>query len=151
MNTNANENNSLVIGCIYKHPCKNLSHLAQFNSKYNEVIKSINKTATCIIGGDYNIDLLEYDDKKQIGENLDMNLENNYTPCITLPTRITHHSATLIDQIYLRLPKPKLQAKVCSGNLFCSITDHLMSFILVELEIDISKEPLCSPFHKKSY
>ena len=140
MNTNANENNSLVIGCIYKHPCKNLSHLAQFNSKYNEVIKSINKTATCIIGGDYNIDLLEYDDKKQIGENLDMNLENNYTPCITLPTRITHHSATLIDQIYLRLPKPKLQAKVRSGNLFCSITDHLMSFVLVEMEIDNSKE-----------
>ena len=62
-------------------------------------------------------------------------MENNFITCITLPTRITSHSATLIDHIMARLPKSKVQCKVNSGNLLCDITDHLANFTIIELNI----------------
>ena len=71
---------------------------------------------------------------------LSFNLENNFIPCITLPTRITEKSATLIDHIFLRLPLQKIQNRVDAGNLFCSITDHLMNFILIETHTKNNKE-----------
>ena len=120
---------NVVLGCIYRHPNGNISH---FNEQYLKVLESINKNETCVIGGDFNIDLLQYE-KNPIGDYLTINLENNFTPCITLPTRITAQSATLIDQIFVKLPVKKLQTKVSSGNLFCSISDHLMNFVLLEL------------------
>ena len=83
------------MGCIYRHPNGNITH---FNEQYLKVLESINKNETSVIGGDFNIDLLHYN-KNTIGEYLTINLENNFTPCITLPTRITAQLATLIDQL----------------------------------------------------
>ena len=120
----------VVLGCIYRHPGGNISH---FNEQYQSVLESINKNETCIIGGDFNIDLLQFEKHTATGDYLTINLENNFTPCITLPTRITADSATLIDQIFVKLPAKKLQTKVSSGNLLCSISDHLMNFVLLEL------------------
>ena len=130
------KNEKIIVGCIYRHPNTRLDH---FNETYSKYIQKLNKNATCIIGGDFNIDLLQFE-RNNINEFLATNLENNFTPCITLPTRITEKSATLIDHIYIRLPMQKMQTKVDSGNLFCSITDHLMNFILLETSTKNSKE-----------
>ena len=130
------KNEKIIVGCIYRHPNTRLDH---FNETYSKYIQKLNKNATCIIGGDFNIDLLQFE-RNNINEFLATNLENNFIPCITLPTRITEKSATLIDHIYIRLPMQKMQTKVDSGNLFCSITDHLMNFILLETSTRNSKE-----------
>ena len=127
---------NIIVGSIYRHPNGNLTH---FNDLYSNLLDSIKERQTCVIGGDFNIDHLQFE-KKQIGEFLTTNLENNFTPCITLPTRLTTHSATLIDQIYLKLPIKRLQSKVHSGNLYCSISDHLMNFVLLELENKTTKD-----------
>ena len=131
-----NNNETVVLGCIYRHPNGNPSH---FNEQYQKVLENTNNNETCVIGGDFNIDLLQHE-INTTGDYLTINLENNFTPCITLPTRITPHSATLIDHIFVKLPVKKLQTKVNSGNLFCSISDHLMSFVLLELESKKIKE-----------
>ena len=52
-------------------------------------------------------------------------------PFITLPTRITSHSATLIDHIFVRFDKT--DRPICSGNFFCSITDHLPNFAIIDI------------------
>ena len=130
------KNEKIIIGCIYRHPD---AHLEHFNDVYSKFIQSLSKTATIIIGGDFNIDLLQFE-KTKINEFLTNNLENNFVPCITLPTRITEKTATLIDHIFLRLPMQKMQTKVEAGNLFCSITDHLMNFILLEINTKNTKE-----------
>ena len=58
-----------------------------------------------------------------------------FIPCITLPTCITSHSATLTNHIMVRLPKNKIQCKFHSGNLLGDITDHLANFTLIDLNI----------------
>ena len=83
--------------------------------------------------GDFNINLLEENDTKA---NCYLNnyFENNFVPCITLPTRITHHSATLIDHIFIKTPKKLLQNKCSSGNLIADIADHLPNFAFLDIK-----------------
>ena len=55
------DNDSLIIGCIYRHPNGNLTH---FNDMYSKLLKCIPSNTTSIIGGDLNIDLLRYENNQ---------------------------------------------------------------------------------------
>ena len=83
--------------------------------------------------GDFNINLLEENDAK-INCYLNNYFANNFIPCITLPTRITDHSATLIDHIFIKTPKKLLQNKCSSGNLIVDIADHLPNFSFLDIK-----------------
>ena len=47
-----------------------------------------------------NINFLKFNEHTHTEEFLDMLYANNTSPIITKPTRLTDHTATLIDQIY---------------------------------------------------
>ena len=49
--------------------------------------------------------------------------KNSFLPTVLLPTRITDHSATLIDHIYLY--EKQFHGNYVSGNLFTDTSDHL--------------------------
>ncbi len=72
---------------------------------------------------------------------LDIFINHELAPCITRPTRVTHNTATLIDNIYLR-------ANYCnncsSGRIFISdISDHYPVFTCVRCSKDpVSNGPL---------
>ena len=59
-----------------------------------------------------------------------MNTMSSYffTPHILKPTRITHHSATLIDNIFFN----SLNYHTISGNLITDISDHLPNFLIID-------------------
>ena len=83
--------------------------------------------------GDFNTNLLEENDAK-INCYINNYFANNFIPCITLPTRITDHSATLIDHIFIKTPKKLLQNKCSSGNLIVDIADHLQNFSFLDIK-----------------
>ncbi len=56
-------------------------------------------------------------------------LGENFIPHITLPARITDHSATLIDHIVIRPHKHTVGETIVSGNIYFDISDHLPNFI----------------------
>ena len=56
---------------------------------------------------------------------------NLFNPVITIPTRITDTSMSLIDHIFVRLPRQLITSEITSGNLFCDITDHLPNFCFI--------------------
>ena len=97
---------NVVIGCVYRHPKGNreLFHntlrlkkqLGQLNTKGREVL----------VLGDFNENLLKYNEDKQTSEYLDMLLSLGFMPVITKPTRMTDHTATLIDHTSTRI-RPK--------------------------------------------
>ena len=124
-------NQKIILGGIYRHPNGETDH---FNEALKNTLSQIHDDTLAIILGDININLLEVDDAKS-NNYLNNYLEHNFIPCITLPTRITHHSATLIDHIFVKIPKKLIQNKCSSGNLIADVADHLPNFAFIDIKI----------------
>ena len=83
-----------------------------------------------MIMGDFNINLITYNDDKNTGNFLDTMFSQSFLPYITTPTRITRNTNTLIDNIYYNKPLNN----IISGNLSSIISDHLIQFLIEPLD-----------------
>ena len=81
-----------------------------------------------LLTGDFNVNLINYNKKRGTYNFLELLFNHNFTPQITLPTRVTEKSATLIENIFVINPS----FKYLFGNITTSITDHLPQFIILE-------------------
>ena len=59
---------------------------------------------------------------------LEILLSHNFMPQITLLTRVTGTTATLIDNMLIN----SYENKCTSGNITVSVTDHLSQFLIIE-------------------
>ena len=77
-----------------------------FLKEYSNLIMSLkrNKHHEIIIGIDHNLGLLKANSHSQTNEFLELNLRKSLIPCISKPTRITHKTASLIDNIMTTCP-----------------------------------------------
>ena len=126
---------NIVVGCFYKHP--NMDVL-DFNSLINQLIEKISKEQKQIfLLGDFNVNLLNYNEHQPTNEFLDSLASNSITPYILQPTRITSHSKTLIDNIFSNA----LSFEAISGNITATISDHLLQFLFAP---NVLSNPLCS-------
>ena len=129
--TNANNNlgKNLIIGNIYRPPRENIDNYQIFindlNKVFNEFLHSHSEVA---LVGDFNIDLLKFKEKAIINEYLNTILSNGYLPKITFPTRITHHSSTLIDNAFVRLSNNL--SDIVAGILTHRLSDHQPYFLV---------------------
>ena len=123
------EINNLIIGVIYRHPTSNLNIFVQaLDNSLDNIIKENKLTVVC---GDININLLQQN-SLHVKQYTDTLLSHNFMPMITLPTRITDHSVTLLDHINVFKPVKEIDRVTECGNLFFDISDHLPNFILIE-------------------
>ena len=74
--------------------------------------------------GDFNLNLINFQHHQTTGEFLDGLYSNMFLPLITRPSRITCHTATLIDNIFLN----DFFDRSRSGLLISDISDHLPVF-----------------------
>ena len=93
-------NTSYIVASVYRHPNGNSKH---FTESLQKLLCQLDKKSTCIIAGDINIDLIKQENKN-VNLYLETLLEYNFLPYISIPTRISDNSATLIDHINMRLP-----------------------------------------------
>ena len=116
---------NFIIGCIYKHPtlCKR-EFINDFLSPKLHLISKENKVS--IILGDFNINLNE--NNANVNKFLDVLSSNSFFPTINLPTRVTNHSETLIDNIFVNTQKYSIK----SGNILSGISDHFPQFAIFE-------------------
>ena len=112
---------------IYRHPNGNVAH---FSTDLENCITKIERQRTFMILGDINIDLIKHDNENTL-KYYTMLLSHKFLPLITLPTRITSHSATCLDHIFMRCNKKSYVFKKNPGILFCDITDHLTTFLFI--------------------
>ena len=76
----------------------------QFISEFATLLAHLDRcNSDVIIGGDFNIDLLKVNDKPIVSEYLDMVISHGFFPKITLPTRLSERSGTLIDNFLCKL------------------------------------------------
>ena len=88
----------LVLG--YRPPYSNVrTSLKEYNNLISKLKKS--KTHELIVGIDHNLDLLKANTHSQTNKFLELNLRKTLLPCISKPTRITHTTASLIDNIFV--------------------------------------------------
>ncbi len=119
---------NLVVCCMY---CPPGTEAAQIVAEIDNHKSLVNPLESFIVGGDFNINLL--DD----GPSLDF-ISNVYTiglqPVITLPTRVTDNSSTLIDNFLCDISLLPVSSYVLKLNL----SDHFLIAVAV-------KRPRLSP------
>ena len=116
-----------IVGCIYRHPNGNIEH---YTKAVFATHGKIRDKLPILISGDINIDLTKSWEPR-IRKYIDSLFELGFLPTITIPTRITDETQTLIDHIYIRSSK-KLNDKVIrSGVLYSDVTDHLPIFVII--------------------
>ena len=76
-----------------------------------------------------NIDLLKIKEKDFVDDFFDMLLASGFFPRITLPTRISNSSATLIDNFMCKLTNKSENS--IAGILLSALSDHFPYFILL--------------------
>jgi len=118
---------SIIVGEIYRVPG---TCVREFLLNYSNLIDKIaHEKSEIILGMDQNLDYIKVNTHKHTSDFLDLNLNQNLCPAILRPTRITHSSATLIDNIYLT---PNLGAKCTSAILTTHLSDHLPCFVSID-------------------
>ena len=121
------EKKNIIVGLIYRHP-----HM-QINDFYdNFLVEYLNKIAlldnTCILMGDFNIDLLKSNANNVTSKFLEVMTSCLSIPYIQQPTRVFGSSATLIDNIFMN----SVEFVTVSSNLLCQPADHLLQLLVLE-------------------
>ena len=100
-----------------------------FNYNYlKKLLENISKKQESIfLLGDFNVNLLIYNEHNQTNEFLDSLASKSFIPLILQPTRITSHSNTLIDNIFPNVIEPDIR----SGNFTATIFHHLPQFAII--------------------
>ena len=117
---------NVICGVIYRHPSGNLDTFLGYLNSGIEKISQENKIY--VLMGDFNVDLLKVDSHLNSDKFLNIMVSYFFQPHILQPTRITDHSATLIDNIFLNT----LDHFVISGNIVYDLTDHLPNFLIFD-------------------
>ena len=116
---------NMICGVVYRHPSSNLETF--LNNFYSVIGKISQEGKLCLISGEFNINLLNYD-KHPLTEDFINTLGSFFLePHILKPTRITSHSSTLIDNIFFN----SIEYQTISGNLLHDLTDRLPNFLII--------------------
>jgi len=133
-----NEGENIVIGVIYRPPGTNLN---SFQREFDEILFKIDAVGKkCFILVDFNINLMNAGDHHPTDNFINSLISSSFMPLTTKPTRITEHSATLIDNIFSN--DLAIDRSLKSGIFITDITDHFPIFVLLKLKLN---KPRCRP------
>ena len=116
----------ILLGNIYRPPRDLLSNYKSFTQELALTLNTfLNGNYEIIRGGDTNIDLLKIKKKDFVNDFFDMFVASGFFPRITLPTRISNSSATLIDNFMCKLTN-KSENSIAGILLTClsALSDH---------------------------
>ena len=91
-----------LVSSMYRPPN---SEISMFLASYSSILCAMKKDSPkgLIIGLDHNMDFLKAQQHHLTNEFIQLNLDFGMVPTITQPTRITNSTATLIDNIIVRV------------------------------------------------
>lgn len=116
---------------IYRPPEKNVREFCEELDRLLMTISVNNKL--CILLGDWNLDVMKHDRHSSTAEFLVIMYSKMFFPLITHPTRITSHTATLLDNTFIN----SLDTFCASGVLFSDVSDHLPVFTFLSEKMNV--------------
>ena len=109
---------------MHPHYHNAVEYTEYINKTSNKINKENKEVYIC---GDFNFDLLKYETVNHCQEFYNTMASNGYLPHITIPTRITDSTMTIIDNIYTNT----FTNNILSGNILAKIADHQPQFISI--------------------
>lgn len=126
-----NKSKNIIIGNMYRSPCRECKptlFIDKLEQKLDLLTRHKNKQIVLV--SDSNIDLLKYKHHEPTNKLVNLLTEHGFSPTISRPTRITTHSATLIDHIFVN----NCAAVTKSGIVTIDISDHLAPFVSILID-----------------
>ena len=135
-----------IIGNIYRPNSAPKADLTRSIEIHNTIIENILKNknhSKCEIQicSDFNINLLNYESHIPTSDYIDSLISKSFVPLITMPTRIKHKSASLIDHIW----RNKICNNILSGILVNSLSDHFPVFCIeetIQCNVDLPEQTI---------
>ena len=124
---NTQKSNVLIIG-LYRPPDLNI---ALFNDKFPKFLQDLlgksnrNNKKKILISADWNLDLLKLNTDGKVNQLLNNMMSFGLLPTITVPTRITERSMTLLDNIFMNYTQENFYTRA----IYDDISDHLPVYI----------------------
>jgi endonuclease/exonuclease/phosphatase family metal-dependent hydrolase len=134
VNLRNNINNSkkkIVIGNVYRPPRETVDNYSTFIDDFDEILSAkLRSNSEVVITGDFNFDLLKIQNSTHVNSFFETMVTNGLIPKITLPTRISDFSATLIDNCFVKISSNF--SETTAGILNCNISDHQPYFVTLD-------------------
>ena len=130
----------LTICNIYRPPHDNNSNdnISKFLSELSPVLDILQRENTyAAVVGDFNINLLQINEREKFEDFFDLMCTNSFYPKITLPTRFSKHSCSLIDQFFCKVPHKNISSSI----VLSSISDHFPCIVKVNILRESNKPP----------
>ena len=91
--------------------------------------KLCNISKVTVVTGDFNYDILKYDENSIISEFLNLMNSNFLRPCFLGPIRVVDNNrSNLINSIFINT----IDKKIDSGNIIDKVSVHMPNFVLVK-------------------
>ena len=126
-----NERKTIIVGVVYRPNTQPRADNDIFMQKIIEIQSKIKEEKKSYLMGDFNIDLLKVNIHAKTNEFVNDVISQGFLPKITRPTRITPHSATLIDHIYYANDNRPTSQNSTSGIIITDVADHFGTFHIV--------------------
>ena len=127
-------NKQIDIGNIYLPPKNNNNsqNTELFIEGFSPIVDRIGKNMSQgIMVGDFNINLLQIQERRKFGDFFDWMCVNGFLPKIIFPTRFEQKSCSLIDQIFCRFPESYINFS--SAIIMSMISDHNPCIVTINL------------------
>ena len=125
---------SFVICNVYRPPRDIVDNYIQFTEEICELVTHFfSDGKEVIIAGDFNINLLDINERPAFKDYIDSIFSIGFIPAITYPTRLSNNSCTLIDNCFLKVSD--MTTKHLSGVIISTISDHFPYFVTLDSDV----------------
>ena len=121
------KNKNIVIGCIYRHPRKNLESFFDYMDSLLAKLAKENKEV--YICGDFNINLINMDSNNGATNFYNLFASSGFLPLILHPSRVVdNQNPSLIDNIFTN----NTNSIILSGNIYLTLSEHFSQFASIQ-------------------
>ena len=129
---------TVILGNVYRSPSKTPE---KFNKFYENILQKLDTNRYAhkikVIVGDFNQDLIKHDSDNDCQTLIDNAHNHGFAQIVSRPTRITEHSATLIDHVYTN----DISSIHSCNILTLDLSDHLATHTKISLGASTSQAP----------
>ena len=120
---------NIILCNMYRSPSGNLTLFMDSLGNMLQLLSN-HRNKHIVFVSDSNVDILKYGQSNTATQLVDCFSEHGFVPVISKPTRITDHTCSLIDHIFLN----NCQAITKSGVITETLSDHMAVFVTILLD-----------------